>query len=121
MISPGVLDVYQQQLRTRPLMFAQLAPRLDVVKARDAGRHKQVFEIWGHLDAEMRSAAEAAGRDPDAIEITVGGARDADEVRRKAPLGASRVTIRPPAFDPDGLREGLERFAASVMDVVGRD
>jgi hypothetical protein len=63
----------------------------------------------------------AAGRDPDAIEITIGGAKDLDQARAFAALGATRITIGPPAFDPVGLRAGLERFAAAVMDPLGRD
>lgn len=48
---------YEAQLRTRPIRFVQLTPRLEVVRARDEGRHKHVFDLWGHLDAEMRSWA----------------------------------------------------------------
>jgi probable F420-dependent oxidoreductase len=72
------------------------------------------------LIAEMRSAAEAAGRDPGSVEITLGGAEDLNEARALAALGASRLTIPPPAFEPAGLRVGLERFAAQVMDPMGR-
>jgi probable F420-dependent oxidoreductase len=71
------------------------------------------------LVAEMRTAAEAAGRDPDAIEITFGGANDLEWARTLAALGASRLTIAPPAFDPVGLRAGLEAFASEVMDPLG--
>ena len=73
------------------------------------------------LVGEMRTAASAAGRDPDEIELTFGGAKDLDRARALASLGASRLTIAPPAFDPVGLREGLERYAAEVIDPLGRD
>jgi alkanesulfonate monooxygenase SsuD/methylene tetrahydromethanopterin reductase-like flavin-dependent oxidoreductase (luciferase family) len=73
------------------------------------------------LIGEMRAAAEATGRDPDAIEITLGPARTAEQARELAALGASRVVISPPAFEPAGLRDALERYAADVMDPVGRD
>jgi probable F420-dependent oxidoreductase len=70
---------------------------------------------------EMRAAAEAAGRDPDAIEVTLGSARTEEQVRGFAALGASRVVISPPAFEPAGLRDALERYASEVMDPIGRD
>jgi predicted kinase len=54
-ISPSVLDTYRTHLATRPLALVQLAPSVEVVQRRDAARGKQVFEIWGHLDAELRS------------------------------------------------------------------
>jgi chloramphenicol 3-O-phosphotransferase len=60
-VSAGVLDSYVRGLRSRPLLFVQLAPRLEVVQARDAGRHKQVFELWSHLDAQMRSGMTSLG------------------------------------------------------------
>ena len=67
------------------------------------------------LLAEMRRAAEEAARDADRIEITAGGALDPDGIRRYADLGVSRMILPPMAFDPDGLRTGLERFANDVM------
>lgn len=49
---------YLAELRARPIRFVQLTPSLEVVQARDAGRHKQVFDLWGHLDAQMRTWPE---------------------------------------------------------------
>lgn len=65
-ISPGVprssptaaYRFYLAELRARPIRFVQLTPSLEVVRARDAARHKQVFDLWGHLDAEMRAWPE---------------------------------------------------------------
>jgi predicted kinase len=54
-ISPSALDLYRAHLGTRPLALVQLAPSVDVVQRRDARRGKQVFELWGHLDAELRA------------------------------------------------------------------
>jgi gluconate kinase len=54
-VSPGVLRGYLDELRCRPLLFVQLAPSLAVVKKRDGGRNKHVFELWSHLDAQMRA------------------------------------------------------------------
>jgi chloramphenicol 3-O-phosphotransferase len=60
-VSVSVLDRYIARLRSRPLLLVQLAPSLDVIRERDRGRHKQVFEMWSHLDAEMRTAMRPYG------------------------------------------------------------
>jgi probable F420-dependent oxidoreductase len=74
------------------------------------------------LIAEMRAAAEQAGRDPDEIEVTCGGAEvqgggqaAVDEVGRLAELGVSRVAIAPLSFDPSALAELLARFGEEVI------
>jgi methylmalonyl-CoA mutase cobalamin-binding subunit len=63
----------------------------------------------------MRAAAKDAGRDPDAIEVTAGGAMDLDGVRRFADLGVDRVVLPPLGWDLDTLREQLGRFAENVI------
>jgi probable F420-dependent oxidoreductase len=94
--------------------------------ARRAGRIADgFFPAKGDLPAlldELRAAADKAGRDPDAIEITwtgatvVGGGDAAlDEIGRLAELGVSRLVIPPLAYDPDGLREQLARFGDEVI------
>lgn len=60
-VSVPVLDGYVAGLRSKPLLFVQLAPSLDVIRVRDSGRHKQVFEMWSHLDAEMRTGMTSYG------------------------------------------------------------
>jgi hypothetical protein len=60
-VSVAVLDSYIAGLRSRPLLLVQLAPSLDVIRVRDSGRHKQVFEMWSHLDAEMRAGMTKHG------------------------------------------------------------
>ena len=70
------------------------------------------------LIAGARRHAEAAGRDPDAIEITAGGARDADGVKRLADMGVHRVVIPPLAYDAEGIRKQLARFADEVIAKV---
>jgi probable F420-dependent oxidoreductase len=68
------------------------------------------------LLAAMRDECAKIGRDPSEIEITTGaGALDVDEVRRFEDMGVSRLVIGPPAFDPDGVRDGLARFADEVI------
>ncbi|HZN16145.1 MAG TPA: LLM class F420-dependent oxidoreductase [Acidimicrobiales bacterium] len=73
------------------------------------------FEDLGGLLDEMRKAAVDAGRDPDAIEVTAGGAMDLDGIRRYEDAGVHRMIIPPLAFDADGLRTNLEMFATNVL------
>lgn len=94
--------------------------------ARRAGRLGDGFfparakpEELQELLAEMQSAADEAGRDADAIEVTAGGALDVDGVRRYADLGVDRMVIPPLAFDPDGAREALLRFGDEVIGALG--
>ena len=70
------------------------------------------------LEPAMRAAAKEAGRDPDAIEITRGGAMDRDTVQRMADEGTDRFVIPPLAYDGPGLRDALARFADEVMTKV---
>lgn len=90
--------------------------------ARRAGRLGDgFFPGRGSLDDlaalldEMRAAASDAGRDPDAIEVTAGGAMDAEGVKPYADLGVSRMVVPPLGYDLDTLREQLPRFADNVI------
>lgn len=82
--------------------------------ARRAGRLGDGF-FPGQVDqledllTTMRSAATAAGRDADAIELTVGASRKPDEMRRFSDLGATRFVIPPPAIDADHIDAAIER------------
>ena len=67
----------------------------------------------------MRSAAVDAGRDPDAIGITAGGAGDLDGVRRLADLGVTRIVIPNLGGDPDRWRSRLGAFADAVISKIG--
>ncbi len=60
-VAVSVLDRYLSGLRSRPLLFVQLAPGLEVIRARDADRDKQVFDTWSHLDAKMRAEMRSFG------------------------------------------------------------
>lgn len=79
-----------------------------------AGDH----EVLAHCIGVMRATAEKHGRDPDAIEVTAGGAMDPAGVEKLAALGVSRVVIPPLAMDRDGIRGALESFAENVMAKV---
>jgi probable F420-dependent oxidoreductase len=98
--------------------------------ARRAGRLGDgFFPAKGDLPAllsEMRAAAEQAGRDPSAIEVTWGGSRVVgggdealDEVGRLREQGVSQVVLPPLAYDLDGLRDKLARFGDEVIAKAG--
>jgi probable F420-dependent oxidoreductase len=72
----------------------------------------------GGLLATMRRAAEEAGRDPAAVEVTAGGALDVDGVRRFEDLGVDRVAVPLLAFDVDGIRRALGTFGTDVIAKV---
>jgi probable F420-dependent oxidoreductase len=90
--------------------------------ARRAGRIGDGFfpgkGDWAELEPALRAAAADVGRDPDAIEITRGGGLDRDSVQRLADEGTDRFVLPPLAFDADGLRDALARFADDVMTKV---
>jgi hypothetical protein len=67
----------------------------------------------------MRASATDAGRDPDAIQITAGGAFDADGVKRFADLGVDRVVIPPLGFDLETLKGALGNFGDNVIAQAG--
>ena len=93
--------------------------------ARRAGRLGDGY-FPGRGDAEtltrilgiMRTSAEEAGRDPDAIEVSAGGALDPAGIEKMRELGVSRIMIPPLAFDPAGIRPALEQFAENVIAKV---
>lgn len=90
--------------------------------ARRAGRLGDGFfpgrtspDRLSELFAEMRRAAEEAGRNPDEIEITAGGALDPDGIKAYAELGVARMIV--PNFwqDPATVRDDLLKFRDDVM------
>ncbi len=68
---------------------------------------------------EMRAAANDAGRDADAIEVTAGGVFDLDGVNRFADAGVDRIVIPPLAFDIDKLNSQLGQFSENVIAKAG--
>jgi probable F420-dependent oxidoreductase len=97
------------------------------VAARRAGRLGDGFfpgrgsnEEIAELLSVMRSAAEEAGRDPAAIEVTVSGSGlfsgdPCAAVEELAALGAHRVMIAPLAFDAASAEEAYGGFAEKVI------
>jgi probable F420-dependent oxidoreductase len=72
--------------------------------------------VW--LLGIMKEECKKVGRDPAAIEVTSGrGVPDVDNVKRLRDLGVSRFMVPPPAFDPEGLTEGLERLGELIAKV----
>ncbi len=67
------------------------------------------------LDA-LRAECKRNGRNPAEVEISTGGGRvDLDSVKRYQDLGVHRLVMGPPAFDPEGVRRELTRFADQVI------
>ena len=67
----------------------------------------------------LRDECKRLGRRPEEVEITAGrGAVDLDSVKRLQDLGVSRIMVPPPAFDPDGIRQGLGELADKVISRV---
>jgi alkanesulfonate monooxygenase SsuD/methylene tetrahydromethanopterin reductase-like flavin-dependent oxidoreductase (luciferase family) len=63
--------------------------------------------------AAFRRAAEAAGRDPDALEVSVYACPpDAELVERCAQAGISRMVFRAPSEGSDGVLRFLDRLGA---------
>jgi probable F420-dependent oxidoreductase len=63
----------------------------------------------------VRARAAALGRDPKSIEMTVGGARTADEARVMADMGVDRCTIAVRSKDLDDMRAELAQFGREVI------
>jgi probable F420-dependent oxidoreductase len=64
------------------------------------------------LIEHARRIAERAGRDPAALEVTVGSKPDRESVERWMELGVDRIVI--PPVGPDGLRLFAEHVIAAV-------
>lgn len=94
--------------------------------ARRAGRLGDGFfpgrtspETVASLLDVMRAAATDAGRDPDAIEVTGGGALDPEGIKAYADLGVGRMIVPNLWQDPASMRDGLMKFGDDVIAEVG--
>jgi len=64
----------------------------------------------------LRDECKKIGRRPEEVEISAGRrAIDLDGVKHYQDLGVSRIMIPPPAFDPDGIRQGLGELADKII------
>jgi probable F420-dependent oxidoreductase len=75
------------------------------------GRPQRIAELVGI----MREAAERAGRDPDAIEVSASGARDEAGVEELRAAGVTRCIVPPLALDAAGIGEALQRYHDDVI------
>ena len=67
------------------------------------------------LFAIVRSEAQRAGRNPDAIEFSCLRSAKADDSKMLADLGVSRVVIMPPGTNPQVITDRLEKFQEQVI------
>jgi len=65
------LQDYRADLDGVPSYLVVLAPRVEVVAQRDAGRDKRVFDVWGYLDGALRETMTGLGMWVDTSEMTV--------------------------------------------------
>jgi len=64
----------------------------------------------------FRKMAEAAGRDPASLSVTLGGApEDLGVLRRNRDLGVTRMTVRLPAAKADEILPVLDRWAKLIQ------
>jgi probable F420-dependent oxidoreductase len=64
----------------------------------------------------MRDECKRLGRRAEEIEISAGRAQlDLDAVKRLQDAGVARIMVPPPAFDPDGVRAGLQALGDKVI------
>lgn len=63
----------------------------------------------------LRAAAVEAGRDPESIRITTGGAPTVEAITKLADLGVTRFLVPPLAMRPEELPDAMARFADEVI------
>lgn len=96
--------------------------------ARRAGRLGDGFfpakgtpETVGQLFDLARSSAEASGRDPSALELSVyepgvlDSERAEDLIAQWRAIGASRIIVSPKSLDPNQLADQIHEFAEEVI------
>ena len=67
----------------------------------------------------LRQMAQEAGRDPDALPVTLGGApEDLDQLRRLRDLGVARMTVRLPPARAEVLLPILDRWAKLISQLA---
>ena len=55
------LDIHREAFAGLPWHLVVLAPTIEAVKARNAGRDKDVFETWGYLNRDLREQMQGLG------------------------------------------------------------
>ena len=74
-----------------------------------------LHETLTRVIAEVRVEAELIGRDPRAIEMTVGGARTVADAERMAELGVDRLVVAVRSTEPQQFRDELATFGEEVI------
>jgi probable F420-dependent oxidoreductase len=75
------------------------------------GEPDKLKELFAIVSAE----AQREGRDPKKIELSCMGRAKVDSLRELADIGISRVIVPPPAYDAEGITNGLEKIANNVI------
>jgi hypothetical protein len=66
----------------------------------------------------LRQMTEAAGRDPQSLSVTLGGApEDIDVLKRNRDLGVTRMTVRLPPAKGSEILPILDRWAKLIPQV----
>jgi probable F420-dependent oxidoreductase len=94
--------------------------------ARRAGRYGDGFfptvmnpEKLKELFATVRSEAQKAGRNPDAIEFScLTRSLKPNDLKMLADMGVSRVVVNPPGTKPEIVTRGLEKFREEIISRV---
>ena len=107
-----------------PVHFATLGPSPLVIRHADGWlplSNKEPAELPGRI-AELRARAQAAGRDPAGLEITVFslGPTDAEQVAAYGAMGADRVILRPKIGSTGELEQFLEPYSGLLAAAEGR-
>jgi probable F420-dependent oxidoreductase len=95
------------------------------VAARRAGRLADGFfpgrsnpdEVKPLLEL-MRRSAEESGRNPDAIELTLGARADRAFVEPLLELGVDRIVLPPGGFDVDSVKQGIDQAVEALGGLV---
>ncbi|MDE0721140.1 MAG: LLM class F420-dependent oxidoreductase [Dehalococcoidia bacterium] len=65
--------------------------------------------------AALDELADAAGRDPNSIQILIYGASSRDEIKQMEDAGANMATVRLASTDPDKVMDGLEKLGEEML------
>jgi len=71
--------------------------------------------VLPRLIQRVKAETAAAGRDPEAMEFTSGGARTVEEAKWYAEVGIDRIGVAVRASTPADIRDELRRFADEVI------
>jgi probable F420-dependent oxidoreductase len=76
---------------------------------------QELLDALARVFDEVRTEAERAGRDPDAIEFTAGGARTVAHAERFAALGVDRLVVALRAKEGSELQDEIGAFGSDMI------